>query len=371
MLFTIRTRRKEAAPWEVVDSESVDPVPTYYDDEDLDVSRVGDADVSATYMFELRQLPKQDHMRNAVFFAREQLMQRVLLQQYNVLLLESWTCTLYRRGKHHRVEVRYSGRPAPPRALLQAHLRRSGFAAIHDHPPYGVPQGGSGPATDVTVETIRPRANHRASTPTSHPSTPTPAHQTKMTPFESMPSTATVLKSSRAKLRGARKSLSKLADLPLPSPSRLRRRASSDSDTDSGSESEALRIEITSGPARTHSALLDTTAAVHGPQIGHEDVFVCKNAVDVHKLLHLSRRSLYAVARENGANVLLDEQWRCKITHPKFAKQNRFRVKVQYSAVMAKSCWPDAQKPVELHTAAEAASDSRINGLMTILERKE
>ena len=133
-----------------------------------------------------------------------------------------------------------------------------------------------------------------------------------MTPFESMPSTATVLKSSRAKLRGARKSLSKLADLPLPSPSRLRRRASSDSDTDSGSDSEALAhgacIEITSGPARTHSALLDTTAAVHGPQIGHEDVFVCKNAVDVHKLLHLSRRSLYAVARENGANVLLDEQ---------------------------------------------------------------
>ena len=33
MLFTIRTRRKEAAAWEVVDSESVDPVPTYYDDE--------------------------------------------------------------------------------------------------------------------------------------------------------------------------------------------------------------------------------------------------------------------------------------------------------------------------------------------------
>lgn len=44
--------------------------------------------MSATYMFELRQLPKQDHMRNAVFFAREQLMQRVLLHQYNVLLLE-------------------------------------------------------------------------------------------------------------------------------------------------------------------------------------------------------------------------------------------------------------------------------------------
>lgn len=104
MLF-IRTRRKEAA-WEVVDSESVDPVPMYYDDEgetkhklcqsftyvlaniDLDIRRVGDVDACATYIFELRQLPKRDHMRNAVLFAREQLMQSAMLERYNVLLLE-------------------------------------------------------------------------------------------------------------------------------------------------------------------------------------------------------------------------------------------------------------------------------------------
>lgn len=91
-----------------------------------------------------------------------------------------------------------------------------------------------------------------------------------------------------------------------------RRRNSEDSDSDSGSDSSSLAngrcIEITSGPARTHSTLLDTAAAVHGPRLAHEDVFVCKNAVDLHKLLYLSRKSLYCLAKENGANVLLDEQ---------------------------------------------------------------
>ncbi|KZP04553.1 hypothetical protein FIBSPDRAFT_848709 [Athelia psychrophila] len=199
-----------------------------------------------------------------------------------------------------------------------------------------------------------------------------------MTPFQSVsiPSTSTVLKSSRAKLRGCRKSLSKLAEhTHMPSPRPMHRRRSSDSSDSSGTESESdsaslangRSIEITSGVARTHAALLDTTAAVQGPQVGHEDIFVCKNAVDLEKLLFLSRKSLYAVAKDNGANVLLDEQWRCKITHPKFAKQNRFRVKVQYSATMARSCWPDAQKPVEI----DVASSRGIDGLMTILERKE
>lgn len=101
-------------------------------DLDLDIARVADTDMCGTYIFEARHLPKDNHMRNAVFFAREQLLQSAILKGCNVLLLErcalelayycndpfantcnySWTCTLYRRGKHHRVEVRYSGRPA-------------------------------------------------------------------------------------------------------------------------------------------------------------------------------------------------------------------------------------------------------------------
>jgi len=112
MLFLFQTRRKET-PWEVVDRKAVDPVPMYYDDdEDLDVVRVGESDTCGTFVFEVKHLPKGTHLRNAVFFAREQLLQEATKRDFNVLLLESWNLTLYRRGKQYRVEVRYNGRPA-------------------------------------------------------------------------------------------------------------------------------------------------------------------------------------------------------------------------------------------------------------------
>ncbi|KIM84562.1 hypothetical protein PILCRDRAFT_387780 [Piloderma croceum F 1598] len=111
MLFSIRTGRKET-PWEVVDSKAVEPVPMYYDDEDLDIVRVGETDKCGTYVFEVKHFPKDCHLRNAVFFAREQLLQEAAKTDFNVLLLESWNLTLYRRGKQYRVEVRYTGRPA-------------------------------------------------------------------------------------------------------------------------------------------------------------------------------------------------------------------------------------------------------------------
>jgi len=82
---------------------------------------------------------------------------------------------------------------------------------------------------------------------------------------------------------------------------------SEDSDLDTSIASRSF-IEITSGPARTHSTLLHATATVYGPRITHKDVFLCKDAVDLCKLLYLSRRTLYDVGKGNGANVLLDEQ---------------------------------------------------------------
>jgi hypothetical protein len=117
------------------------------------------------------------------------------------------------------------------------------------------------------------------------------------------------LKTSRAKLQGCTRILSKLAKhTPLyrwrPVP---RRQNSVDSDLDASVASGSC-LEITSGPVRTHSTLLDTIAAAHGPRITHKDVFLCKDAVDLCKLLYLSRRTLYAAGKENGANVLLDEQ---------------------------------------------------------------
>jgi hypothetical protein len=79
-------------------------------------------------------------------------------------------------------------------------------------------------------------------------------------------------------------------------------------------------------------------------------------------------------------------RWKCKISRPKFRKQEHFRVKVrsrkkpkgfggynkltllskiQYSAKIARSHWPDAQRPVEIEAA------KGIKGLMTILDRRE
>jgi len=139
---------------------------------------------------------------------------------------------------------------------------------------------------------------------------------------------------------------------------------STSTESDASSIANGDGIDISSGRARTHACLLDTVT-VSGPRITHKDMFLCQDAVDLVKLLYLSRRSLYAAARESGGSVLLEEQWRCRISRPKFKRQDRFRVKIQYSATVAQSYWPDAQRPVEIEAA------KGIEGLMTILVRKD
>ncbi|KAJ7169647.1 hypothetical protein C8R46DRAFT_204701 [Mycena filopes] len=110
MLFHFR--RKEI-PWEVVDSKAIEPVSMFYDeDKDLDIMSVGDADTCGTYVFNVGQLKNVDELRNAVVFARQQLLKEIGKKGFNVLLSESWDVTIYRRGKRHRVQVNYSGRPA-------------------------------------------------------------------------------------------------------------------------------------------------------------------------------------------------------------------------------------------------------------------
>lgn len=68
-------------------------------------------------------------------------------------------------------------------------------------------------------------------------------------------------------------------------------------------------IKSTSGPARTHQVLLDTTPTRYGPRVAHRDSFRCQGAVDAVRLLHLARRELLSIAKESGANVLLDEEF--------------------------------------------------------------
>ncbi|TFK41403.1 hypothetical protein BDQ12DRAFT_679408 [Crucibulum laeve] len=114
-------RRKEV-PWEVVESKAVDPVPMYYDDEELDIVAVGEDDIRKSLVFDIKHVPRTNDVRNAVVFARDQLMQGVVKAGYSTLLLESWRVTTHRQHKRYRIEVEYSGRPV--RALGKLPSRR-------------------------------------------------------------------------------------------------------------------------------------------------------------------------------------------------------------------------------------------------------
>ncbi|KIK97651.1 hypothetical protein PAXRUDRAFT_135879 [Paxillus rubicundulus Ve08.2h10] len=100
-----------------------------------------------------------------------------------------------------------------------------------------------------------------------------------------------------------------------------------------------------------------------GPRVDHTEQFVCKGGVDAGRLLDLSRKGLYSIAKEMGGNVLLEEQWDCKIRYPRLQKRDEFKVTIHYVATVARSAWPDAQRPVDIEAA------KGIRGLMTVLDR--
>ncbi|KAF9014927.1 hypothetical protein BDQ17DRAFT_1340196 [Cyathus striatus] len=108
-------RRKEVA-WEVVDNRSVDPFPY------LDIMTVNEVDTRGTYVFEAKHPRQYSDLSNAVVFARQQLMKEVIKKGFNILMIESWSVTVYRREKVHRIEVQYSGRAA--RALGKIPVQR-------------------------------------------------------------------------------------------------------------------------------------------------------------------------------------------------------------------------------------------------------
>lgn len=106
-------RRKNEQSWEVVGCECIDPVPMIDDDDELDILRVRDTATCGTYIFDLgKRSPQGSDYCNAVLFARQQLLQEIVKNNWNILLSESWTLILYRKGKSHRIEVQYAGRPA-------------------------------------------------------------------------------------------------------------------------------------------------------------------------------------------------------------------------------------------------------------------
>ncbi|KAJ7630707.1 hypothetical protein FB45DRAFT_916325 [Roridomyces roridus] len=119
--------RRREIPWEVVDRKAIKPVFYEGDDDDegpslpllpcvavasvltqatdIDIASVSDADTSPA-------VDDAAELRKAVVFARQQLLQTIQKKNFNALLSESWNLTILRRGKRHRVQVEYTGRPA-------------------------------------------------------------------------------------------------------------------------------------------------------------------------------------------------------------------------------------------------------------------
>lgn len=125
-------RRKEQ-PWEVVDCKSVEPVPTYHDDEDLDVLFISEAETRGTYVFDIRSHTGHHghQLRRVVTFAQQQLLREVEKKGYDILLIEGWRLTLLRRGKHNRVEVQYRARAAKARKPRKYHQPPPFMGVLH------------------------------------------------------------------------------------------------------------------------------------------------------------------------------------------------------------------------------------------------
>jgi len=68
-------------------------------------------------------------------------------------------------------------------------------------------------------------------------------------------------------------------------------------------------IQSHSGEPQTHPSLQEDVAGIGKVAIEQTDMFICSGAVDVVKLLRISRAYLLERAINLGANVLVDEQY--------------------------------------------------------------
>jgi len=125
-------------------------------------------------------------------------------------------------------------------------------------------------------------------------------------------------------------------------------------------------IQSSSGEPYTHPSLAAPGAVSECKvPLVQKDLFVCRDAVDVVKLLRLARASLYEQAEALGANVLVAERWSCTICGPRDRSGTTYRVHIEYSASAARSDKPDPQRPPLLEKA------QGVPGLMTILSRSD
>ncbi|KZP08208.1 hypothetical protein FIBSPDRAFT_761804 [Athelia psychrophila] len=122
-------------------------------------------------------------------------------------------------------------------------------------------------------------------------------------------------------------------------------------------------IVSSSGDSPQTHASLQGDGVTSGEQVDMElnDVYSCQGAVDVSRLLRVSRAKLMQQAKYLNGNVLLDEHWQCTIRGPKNRRDGTFRVHIRYAASASRSYLPDPQRPIALDKARS------VPGLMTVL----
>ncbi|KAG9221551.1 hypothetical protein CCMSSC00406_0007190 [Pleurotus cornucopiae] len=93
------------------------------------------------------------------------------------------------------------------------------------------------------------------------------------------------------------------------------------------------------------------------------DVYTCIGGVNILVLLRATRSALMERAETLGANVLVDESWKCTIC--KNRSNGTYKVNIRYQARATRSSIPDPHKPVALDNA------KGVPGLMTIIKRND
>ena len=103
---------------------------------------------------------------------------------------------------------------------------------------------------------------------------------------------------------------SKLDQLPSLSPKKLWSRVKNASLFVTTVERKLHHIDSNSGEPQTHPSLLgEGVTCAEKVDLELKRVFICEKAVDVAKLLRLSRAELFERARLWNANVLVNEQY--------------------------------------------------------------
>ncbi|KAJ7778263.1 hypothetical protein B0H16DRAFT_1502792 [Mycena metata] len=109
-------------------------------------------------------------------------------------------------------------------------------------------------------------------------------------------------------------------------------------------------VEESSGEhPQSHPGVLEAVRDPERAPLRQREIFICDGGVNLVQLLRATRNALMDLAAGlDGANVLVDEQWSCRIHRPKHPPNRTFKVQIMYTASAARSDCPDPHRPIAL-----------------------